>query len=74
MANQTEMTLKLTRKQICDVSRALCALTIDFRREAAAATDKESKERAEKNATFWAKLHDNIRGQLKAQDEAHGIE
>lgn len=56
--NELEMTLTLTRKDVCDLLLACLA----------------ADDAAGGNAKKWDKLHNNLKKQLNAFDEAHPIE
>lgn len=69
MTNQDTRTLKLTRRQVCDIRRALTGVIISFQRELdEEGIDEDRKEIAQRSLAMWEALKAEVVKQLDEQD------
>ena len=71
MANNEMMNLNLTRRDVCDILRAITSVRIDFRNEIRDENISEDRrEIAKSSVEMWDRLHEEIKKQLTAFDDA----
>lgn len=69
MLNQEERKLVLTRKEICDIMRALTSVKRSFLYELQDEnTTNERRKIAEQSLDMWKSLHTKVKEQLHEQD------